>query len=252
MSWVVDVGNSSINWSETQGKQLVQPESFIWHKLGMAESLDQAWGESGAPERITCACVAGKDIEAEMTQWCRDVWQMEPEFIQAQQHGYGVSNAYLDAERLGADRWAALVAVRSLSDSPACIVDCGTAITIDVMESGGKHLGGLILPGIGTMRSALLDRIRITLEESEGGNSTLFARNTTDGVNGGVLYAIIATLDRVYNDVDAEMGTNIDRIITGGDAATLLPLLKGECKYMPDLVLQGLTIMSESRQGENE
>ena len=252
MTLIADVGNSTINWSETRGVKLIQSESLGWKELGMAASLDQAWGAMGAPERITCACVAGKEIETEMAQWCRDVWQMEPDFIRARQQGYGVTNAYIEPERLGADRWAALVAARYLTDNPVCIVDCGTAVTIDVMESGGTHLGGLILPGLRTMRTALLEHTRITPAESEGCNSTLFARNTADGINGGVLYAIIATIDRVYNDVEAELNTNIDRIITGGDAQTLLPLLKGECIHMPDLVLQGLAVMTESPKGRNE
>jgi len=130
-------------------------------------------------------------------------------------------------------------------------VDCGTAATIDVLQQNGQHLGGLILPGIALMRSALLDGTTVVIDNSEESNSMLFARNTHDAIQGGGLYAMIATIDRVFQDVEAELGVEVKRVLTGGDASTLLPLLQGDIKYLPDLVLQGLfVIASESNKNK--
>ena len=75
--------------------------------------------------------------------------------------GGGVRNAYERPELLGVDRWAALVGAYARlraagGRSPVCVADAGTALTIDALASDGRHLGGLILPGIALQRTALL------------------------------------------------------------------------------------------------
>ena len=115
-------------------------------------------------------------------------------------------------------------------------------------QADGQHLGGLILPGKRLMRELLSGRTHMLVEESEGDNTTLFARNTADAINGGALYAVVATLDRVYSDVDQTLDEHVNRVITGGDAEDLLPLLQGEAIFLPDLVLQGLAIIYQSMQ----
>ncbi len=47
------------------------------------------------------------------------------------------------------------MAVRNLYQLPACIVDCGTAITVDLIDADGKHQGGLISPGLTLMKKSL-------------------------------------------------------------------------------------------------
>ena len=84
-------------------------------------------------------------------------WDLQPEYIRVTKRACGVTNAYDVAADLGVDRWAALVGAHQGSSGPVCIVDCGTAITIDALSPAGEHLGGLIMPGI-TMLAELLVR----------------------------------------------------------------------------------------------
>jgi type III pantothenate kinase len=195
--------------------------------------------------------VAGEDFEQELAQWCQQVWELQPVFIRAAKQGFGVTSAYTHADRLGADRWVAMVAAQRQVRGASCVIDCGTATTIDVLQADGQHLGGLILPGLQLMAESLSTRTRIVVDETEGGNTTLFARNTADAIHGGALYAQVATLDRVYNDVEQALEMPVNRVITGGNAAEILPLLSGEHQHMPDLVLQGLMIIAESMQEAN-
>jgi len=245
MKWVVDVGNSAIRWmpvdrSDPAGKVYWQHDTII-------TALDQAWGAvTTIPTDVICSCVAGDDFRQAMTQWCQQNWQIEPLYIRSPANGCGVENAYHIADHLGADRWAAIVAAHELYQQPVCIVDCGTAITIDVIEANGSHQGGLIFPGLNVMKTALLDHTDIELEESESGNSRLFARNTADALGGGGLYTVIAALDRIVADVAVEMKRNLINVITGGDAESLIPLLSGDYDHHPDLVLDGLVKISES------
>ena len=67
-----------------------------------------------------------------------------------------MTSGYRDPERLGVDRWLALIAARERSKQPTVIVDAGSACTIDLLDSEGRHLGGYILPGLTAMGEALV------------------------------------------------------------------------------------------------
>ena len=160
---------------------------------------------------------------------------------------YGVSNAYTSPERLGADRWATLVAAHHLYPGPSCVVDCGTAVTIDAVAGTGEHLGGLILPGLTMMRQALVENTQ-GIGRVATGDVSLLARNTDDGVTAGTLYALVAALDRIVADVAAELDGEVALLLTGGDAGMLLPLLQDSWQHEPDLVLQGLAVIAGEEQ----
>ena len=59
----------------------------------------------------------------------------------------GVTNGYIQPAKLGDDRWVTIVASSFLHRKPLIIVDCGTAISIDIVNAKGIHLGGYILGG---------------------------------------------------------------------------------------------------------
>ena len=250
MTWVVDIGNSSIKWAECADGEVGKSHSFYRTAQGVAEDLDSIWGNDPSPEELICSCVAGQEFEQALEQWCHLVWGIKPVFIRSTAQANGVRNAYQQCDRLGSDRWAALVAAHQLISGPSCVISCGTAMTIDVLEADGQHMGGLIIPGRRLMTDSLSSGTKVSIEGSEGDNTTLFARNTADAINGGVLYSIVATLDRVYHDVDQALGASVHRVITGGDADDILPLLSGKIAHYPDLVLQGLAILGATREEE--
>ena len=53
-----------------------------------------------------------------------------------------------------------MIAARVLTDRPCYVVDCGTAVTIDALAADGRHLGGVIIPGMRLMREALYRETR--------------------------------------------------------------------------------------------
>ena len=103
------------------------------------------------------------------------------------------------------------------SESSVCVIDCGTAITIDVVDAAGIHQGGLIAPGIDMMRRSLAQDTAAIGPIRTGGRATaLLARDTTGCVNSGVMHMAGALIDRVTGDA-AGYG-NLEAVITGGDA----------------------------------
>lgn len=251
MILLIDAGNSRIKWACLVGG-VVQPGEPIAHSgdAGDVHALSLAWAPLPRPIRIVAVNVLGPDFAELLTGWAEDTWGLAVEFIAAQRAACGVVNAYREPERLGADRWVALIAARHACAGPVCVIDCGTAVTIDVLAANGGHLGGLIIPGLTLMRRALVERtagIRLGADADRDGDAPLFARDTAGGVIGGTRYALAAAIDRIAGDVRAAIGADLRCLLTGGDADTILPLLTGDYDHAPDLVLEGLAVVAGDR-----
>src|SRR5690606_31240552 len=102
-------------------------------------------------KRIVACNVAG----AENAERIAAQFKITPEWVVPQREQCGVKNGYKKPAQLGADRWASLIAARAMHDGASLVVNAGTATTIDLLDNSGRFLGGLILPGLRLMRSAL-------------------------------------------------------------------------------------------------
>ena len=155
MILVVDIGNSRIKWAYATGQGLVDPGE-IPHE-GLAATALQAF-DQGAPadvERILAVNVAGEAIGSAFTMHAERRWGLTPQFAATAREAHGVRCGYADPSRLGADRWVALIAAYRLAGGAACVIDAGTAVTLDAVDVRGRHLGGLILAGPKVVAAAL-------------------------------------------------------------------------------------------------
>ncbi len=248
---LLDIGNSRIKWAQAgRGRQRLRNHGEAPRPApeGLPGLARQAWGRL-RPRRVLASCVAGPAFAQALATWCHEAWDLEPELVQAPGHGWGVTNAYRLPQRLGPDRWAALVAARRRTREPVCVVDAGTALTIDALDAEGRHLGGLIVPGLALMRRALLEGTgaleALTTDPEPADGAALLARDTAPAIEGGALYALVALVARVPRDLEAELGCPLRRLLTGGDAPRLLPLLGEGYDHAQHLVLEGLAVMAE-------
>ncbi len=122
MTWYVDIGNSSIKWALLKDNQLAPSERYQRTSAGHAEDLDAAWGNLSSPEELICSCVAGDAFEQAMTTWCQQVWDLTPVFIRTTQQALGVTNAYVNPEQLGVDRWAAMIAAHQMNPKALSLI----------------------------------------------------------------------------------------------------------------------------------
>ena len=165
-------------------------------------------------------------------------------FLDPSDNCFGVTSAYEDPGVLGADRLAALIAAKAQYLGSTCIVDCGTAVTVDALDQGSVHRGGVIFPGLGSMRAALEMDTAMDVEE-EVGSFAVPATSTWDAIYSGCLSAVAGGISQAIDRMQAE-GAPFDRVIlTGGDAELLKPLLAQEVIHEPHWVLEGLRHVSE-------
>jgi type III pantothenate kinase len=192
-----------------------------------------------APARVLLASVAGSQRTEEFRAWVQGRWGLRVEQAHSQAQTLGVTNAYAKPLDLGVDRWLALIAVHRRFPGPACIVDCGSAITIDGLAADGRHLGGLILPGLSMMREALLRGTG--LDDLPPPPSPIWlACDTAGAVGSGGILACAALVERLAARIESECARVPQIILSGGDGARLRPLLASPSRYEGDLVLSGL------------
>ncbi|HZD54235.1 MAG TPA: type III pantothenate kinase, partial [Woeseiaceae bacterium] len=147
-------------------------------------------------------------------------------------------------------RWVAMVGARAEFNSALCVVDAGTAVTIDAVDRDGMHLGGLIVPGLRLMREALHVSTSDLPPAKRPGSSAaegmeLFATTTEGALDKGTMTAICGAIERAVGRLRAN-GYRPKIVLTGGDASRILKQLNGDVMHRPNLVLQGLAFMVQS------
>lgn len=158
---------------------------------------------------------------------------------------FGIRLAYLDPNQLGADRLAALIAANEKYSGNKCIVDCGTAITIDALDVNGMHRGGVIVPSLTSMQQALSVDTNIKYNEA-GGSFNIFANTTQDATYTGCQSAVIGGIQHVVNTMQTHYDTFDKIVITGGDAEHIMSMLAHKVVHDEKLVLDGLMIVSRN------
>ena len=247
MKLLLDIGNTAVKWAFAEGQLLAGQGGFVHREKNFRELAERAWSTAAAPESVFAVNVAGAGLASALSDYTQAAWQLEPEFVQVSSAECGVTNAYGTPGDLGADRWVAMIAAHRLSDRAVCVVDCGTAITLDVVTADGGHRGGLILPGMAMLCQSLQVNTAGIEMHDDVPASGLLAPGTRAGVEQGARILLASAIDRIVNEIAEQGNETPDVIMTGGDATQLLPLLGITVQHVPGLVLQGLAIMSEGR-----
>jgi type III pantothenate kinase len=244
---LLDIGNSALKWARAHGRQLLDGGRFVHRDTDLQAYADASWKPADRPASIVVANVAGPAIAASLSAWAKQQWGLEPRFLVSGRAAGGVTNGYAVPETLGIDRWAALVGARATTPDAACVVDCGTAITVDLLDTQGRHRGGLIVAGIDLMQQVLQrNTVNLLVPLAQTAAAPL-ADNTADAIVSGSVYAAAAAIERIVRDMAAAAGGSVEVLLTGGDAGRVAPLLTLRYEQHPDLVLRGLAILA----GEN-
>lgn len=238
----IDIGNSRIKYGLWQQNRLSATGSVAYRADTVTEALERLLAGIVNPSVVYIACVGGVNVEHDCADWFKRAMRLEPVFLRTTASCCGVVNAYADPSQHGIDRWAALIGARSLTHDPVCVIDCGTAVTVDLMDAGGHHLGGRIMPGLEMMQQALLRRTSGI--QQIAGNVEDFACNTADAVTSGTLHMLQAALLEVIAAARRRLGESMNILITGG-AAQLLVSLEGmsPMRLERHLVLTGIYTM---------
>jgi len=245
MKLLFDIGNTRIKWACDTGSELLYPGEVVHRGLAPEQAVRFVADLEMDMEVVWAINVAGTALEEALAQALEARFGLSLRIVKTTERCGDVVNGYAAIEQLGTDRWAGIVGAWEHFRQSICVVDVGTAVTIDVVAANGQHQGGIILPGLALMTESLhrdtsdIEGYASNSQEGLSGNDW-FGRDTQQAVQRGVLFALRSAIVQA-----AEATANPHEppplvVLTGGDAEVLLPLPGHSAELVPMLVLEGL------------
>ena len=249
---LMDVGNSRIKWGILDNGAVRRTGHIAQDKVrdeGLAALTSKL---PRKVDKVLVSNVAGQGFATRLSGIIGMHCGVDVHFARSERQACGVVNGYRQPRRLGVDRWVAMIGAWGEFGDALLIVDAGTAVTIDAIDSEGQHLGGQIIPGIGLMAASLAGQtsdIPATRKRLQGQarDSSMFGASTAAAVGQGALNAVSGAVERAAVAMQ-EHGEAPEVVLTGGDASRILKSLGLEATHRPHLVLQGLARILEDRQ----
>lgn len=234
MNHVFDLGNSRLKWAQLDAAGRPGPIHVVAHAdNAFADDLARVLPRG---EVAWLACVAAPTQQAQLLAVLTQHFERIG-IARTQAVFDGVRIAYENPERLGVDRFLALLGANARPPGPWLLVGVGTAMTIDLLAADGGHQGGLIAPSPVLMRQALL--ARAPRLGSSGGRMLDFAQDTDDALASGCEGAAVALVERSLANASTLLGA-IPRLLLHGGGADALSVHLPAAVRAPALVLEGL------------
>jgi type III pantothenate kinase len=240
----IDVGNTRLKWALYEAplpdaRPIASGAEFLENIDKLAEG---DWASLAEPSRMLGCIVAGDAVKRRVQEQM-ELWDVPAQWVISSAAEAGLVNGYDHPTRLGSDRWVAMIGARHRmlaqgAARPMVVVMVGTAVTVEAVDTSGKFLGGLILPGHGIMLRAL-----------ESGTAGLhvptgdvreFPTNTSDALTSGGTYAIAGAVERMVQHVRAHCGAEPACYMTGGAGWKMAPSMSVSFELVDSLIFDGL------------
>lgn len=229
-----DVGNTRLKWAAVESTQNPSDQQKkLWaysgsissktlqseeHRSELADYISKTLPK---PAAIGFSCVAGDEAVAQLKllfpQWNDIDWRQ----LRGDSVFVGMRSLYKEPSKLGADRWAALIGARALSNKNTLIVNAGTATTIDLLGSNGVHYGGWILPGLGLMQESLQSKTAQLPLATREDHQEQFGTTTNEAIISGCDAAQIGAIQFALMQAK-EINIPVEKILLDGGNAKIL------------------------------
>ncbi len=233
MKLVIDLGNTTQKLAVFSDDEIV----FIKTAENISASVENIFSEYPISSAIIASVIDNPvEIISIVKSRC-------PMFILEQDTPVPVTNNYLTPETLGSDRLAAAVMGHYLYPRKnVLVIDAGTCIKYDFVDSQGVYHGGAISPGQNMRLKALhtfTGKLPL-IELSE--QYRLTGKNTEQSILSGVVYGAVAEIDGIINQYK-ERYPDLKVLLSGGDSEYLVSKLKSKIFAVSNIVLSGLKII---------
>jgi pantothenate kinase type III len=157
----------------------------------------------------------------------------------------GLKTEYRKPSEIGPDRWANVVAAVALHGAPVIVLDAGTCLTSEVVNSQNVFVGGSIALGMTALSlavAAVSERLTVAMLEGLTEDPPLVGRSTTEAIHGGLALQLAATADRFASEGRKIVG-DAPVVLTGGHGGLCLELMETPVVPAPLLTLEGIRLM---------
>jgi type III pantothenate kinase len=233
----IDLGNSRLKWRRLDGRAR-RVDGGVLDARPLPDLSPLLDGAAGVPVRV--GSVAGPDGESALADALAALGAGEVRFARAAARCGRLVAGYREPERMGVDRWLALVAAARRTDGAFAVLDAGSALTLDLVDANGAHEGGWIVPGLRMMRAALLTGTAgVRFPEPDDASAPAPGRDTLEAVAHGTLLMARDFVARRLEDFRRRVG-DAPLFVAGGDGARVAEDVAAPVESVPELVLDGL------------
>lgn len=241
----IDIGNTCLKWrlSDNAAEVLADKENGLLQEM-LISLMFKVGGRK--IDRVRLAHVLGRDREKEIIAFFDKKINIVVECAKSKDRCGEVINKYERPEQLGVDRWMCILAAFYQAKGCCCVIDCGSAITVDFISNDGTYVGGYIAPGLRLLTKSLSDNTKLLpLVDRNNCADVTHGKSTIDALQNGVLLMAVSFIEKSVKNFNEKNNQMVRLYLTGGDAQELmkhLALPNVQINLMPNLVLDGLSI----------
>ena len=249
----IHAGHSRIKWGlfESETNVGIWPKRLSADFLPVSEYVEwHAAFDSLSWDRIQQCILTGSNLPL-IARINRDWPEENKSPIQIKKADLPLEMDVDSPEKVGADRILNAIAINHVrtSEENAIIIDTGTAITIDAVDSSGRFLGGTILPGI-LMGARALHEFTSTLPLIQGQqflseSPTVIGKNTEAAMASGLYWGHLGAIKEIVQRMKNNLKGDTKLYLTGGAAPCVREFLP-DVQHGPDLSLIGSLIALRS------
>jgi type III pantothenate kinase len=232
MNLVIDIGNSKVKVAVFEIDTMIF--SIICEETSFLDELKKISNKYQIVQSIVSSV---KDIEDE---YFEEFQKLPSLLLLNSDTQIPFKNLYNSTSTLGNDRIAlAAAAVCKYPKKNSLIIDAGTCITYDFINSNNEYMGGAISPGL-EMRYKALHQYTSKLpllSKNEAYRRTGFS--TTESIHSGVINGVICEIEGVIAQYKEDF-YDLTVVLTGGDTKFLSKQLKNGIFANRNFLLQGL------------
>ena len=261
MKLLIDIGNTRIKWLLVNASDKIPmtiQAGAVTHHQNFVEAIDDCFCSGGEfsrllaasslrkPKEVWVSNVAGEQAKDVLSSFAKTQWHLSVNFATVQKRQDSIQNSYQVLSELGVVRWMAILgAMQEFLQGDVIVINCGTAITVDVLNSENCFLGGVILPGFQLVANSLSRADGIGRFEPIQVEKSMGVR-TSECVQLGVMSACVGGVERVVAEIKQELGSDFVNILLSGGAAELFgDATRLECEYDANVVFRGLNRVIE-------
>ena len=226
---LIDVGNTTTDFAVSDGKRIGRVVSVPTAKLtGIPKSLGRY-----------SAAVLASVVPAATRKLCR--WMPVKPIIVNAETDLGIGIRYPNKHQIGADRLANAVGVVNLYGAPAIVVDFGTAVTFDVVNSSREYVGGVIAPGISAMTHYLHEHTALLPNITPHEPRSVIGKSTVDAMQVGTVVGYRGLVKEILASLRRERSLKNAVVVATGGYGNLIARKVPEIQRVnPLLTLEGL------------
>ena len=238
---LLDIGNTSISlgmWSDEKAQQIQSVQCEQIEEVKSELTARAAASDKGYLPGVAVCSVVPETLET-LAAWIDEQLMIEP-LIVGRQIPLPIDMTIKNPETVGVDRVCNAAAAFKRSGHACVVVDCGTAITVDVIDDDGVLVGGAIYPGMKMQAAALHQYTAALPDVIPVAPKEIIGKNTAEAIRSGIHHGTAGAIRGIIEAYATHLKRWPDVIATGGDAERL----SSECNIfdviVPNLCLIGI------------